>query len=132
MNIDQIITREEYDNIKTLSYDHFRGFMTKLIKLCVEESLKALPQVQAHVVANASYLRKVTNDFYDKNKDLTKHKRLVAETIEKIEGENPGMSYTEILKLTAPKVREIIHQLGNVSAGGKINLRAFDNKLKDL
>lgn len=132
MNIDQVITREEYDSIKSLSYDHFRGFMTKLVKLCVEESLKTLPQVQSHIAASAAYLRKTTEEFYKNNKDLSKHRRLVAETIEKIEGENPGLSYNEILEKAAPVVREIIPKLSNVSAGGKINLRSFDSKLKDL
>jgi len=134
MNIDQVITREEYNSIKKLSYDHFCVLLTRLMKLCVEESLKALPQVVAHISKNAAYLQKLTRDFYkDKNnKDLNEHKRLVAETIEKIEGENPGMSYEDVLDKAAIEARKIIPNLTLKESDPRRNLKTFDSKLKDL
>ena len=132
MDISQIITREEYNSTKELSYDHFCSLMTKLVKLCVEESLKTLPQVMAHVSASAAYLKKTSDDFYKANKDLNKHRRLMAETIMKVEGENPGLKYTEVLEKAAEEARKIIPNLTPETIDARRNLKTFDNKLKDL
>jgi len=132
MDIDQVITKEEYNSIKELNYAQFSTYLTRLVKLCVEEALKAIPQVATHMAAHAAYMKKLNSNFYKANKDLVSHKRVVAEAINKVESENPGMSYSNILDKAVVKAKEIIPKLNVKTEDGRRKLSLFDDKLKDL
>ena len=132
MDIDQVITKEEYNSVRELGYDQFSTYLTRLVKLCVEEALKAIPQVATHMAAHAAYMKKLNNDFYKANKDLVNHKRVVAEAIVKVESENPGMSYSNILDKAAVKAREVLPNLNLKTEDGRKKLSLFDDKLGDL
>ena len=132
MDIDQVITKEEYNSVRELNYTQFSTYLTRLVKLCVEEALKAIPQVATHMAAHAACMKKLNKDFYKANKDLVNHKRVVAEAIVKVESENPGMSYTDILDKAAVKAKEIIPNLNIKTEDGRRKLSTFDEKLGDL
>ena len=132
MDIDQVITKEEYNSVRELNYNQFSAYLTRLVKLCVEESLKAIPQVATHMAAHAAYMKKLNNDFYRANRDLVNHKRVVAEAITKVESENPGMSYSNILDEAAVKARKILPDLNIKTEDGRRKLSLFDDKLGDL
>ena len=132
MDIDQVITKEEYNSIRELNYTQFSTYLTRLVKLCVEEALKAIPQVATHMAAHAAYMKKLNTDFYTTNKDLANHKQVVAEAINKVESENPGMSYSNILDKAAVKARKILPDLKPKTEDGRRKLSLFDDKLEDL
>ena len=132
MDIDQVITKEEYNSVRELGYDQFSTYLTRLVKLCVEEALKAIPQVATHMAAHAAYMKKLNSDFYKANKDLVNHKRVVAEAITKVESENPGMSYSNILDKAAVKAKKILPDLNIKTEDGRRKLSTFDEKLGDL
>ena len=115
MKIQEIITESEFNTIKYLSYDKFCDIASRFIKLCVEESLKAIPQVITHLANQTAYLKQLSDDFYSNNKDLVEHKKLVAQVIEKIEAENPGKSYKEILSLAAPRAKHLLSIKGQMT-----------------
>ena len=136
MDIKSIITEEEFNNAKgkDLTYDKFCDLIKGLVKLSVEESLRALPTVMTSLSNQASYLKGISDDFYSKNKDLNneKNRKIVAETIERIESKNPGKKYSEILALAADEARGIISKVKKSSVDGDIELGKYDSRLKDL
>lgn len=111
MNIGDIVTREEFEKITKLTYEQFCDFATRIIKKSVEESIRALPPVMVHLTSQTAYLKKLSDKFYDDNKDLNPHRPLVARVIEGVEADNPGMPYDRILKLAGPKARKLVLSL---------------------
>lgn len=135
MDIQSIITRKEYEGIKDVSYDQFCGFIMKVVKLSVEESLKALPHVMTHLSKQIDYLKKLSIKFYTDNKDLVNHKPFVAKIIEQVEAENPGKAYEKVLEIAAEKAREALAKIPkDVSFESSKNdfIKTIDSKLKDL
>lgn len=135
MDINSVITNDEYKSIKTLNYDQFCMFLMRVVKLSVEESLKALPHVMAHLSKQTDYLRSLSAKFYADNKDLINHKPLVAQIIEQVEAENPGSLYEKILEISATRAREAIARMskGAPFEGAKNDLiKHIDSKLKEL
>lgn len=131
MDIDSVITKEEYESISSLTYEQFTDYLMRLVKLCVEESLKSLPAVVNHIAKEAEYLNKLSSEFYINNKDLRGHKKLVASVIETVEAEHPEMTYEEILQIAANKAKQIISS-GTKQDGNLISMNKFENKLEDI
>ena len=135
MDIKSIITREDYESIKNVSYDQFCGFIMKVVKLSVEESLKALPHVMAHLSKQTDYLKKLSVKFYNDNKDLVPHKPFVAQVIEQVESENPGKPYSEILEIAARRSKEALAKMPeDISFNNSRNdfAKPIPSKLKEL
>lgn len=135
MDIKSIITREEYKIIGNPSYDQFCGFIMKVVKLSVEESLKALPHVMTHLSKQTDYLKKLSVKFYNDNKDLVSHKPFVAQVIEQVESENPGKPYNEILEIAAWRAKEALAKMPkDVSYDNTRNdfAKPIPSKLKEL
>lgn len=132
MDINSVITREEYNKSSDLNYDQFCGFLMKLVKLCVEESLRSLPAVLTHLSSQAAYLKDLSDGFYKVNKDLNKHRKLMTQVIQSVEGRNPGMPYDDILKIAAEEARVIISEMGKTTDFNPKDLPHFDSKLKEL
>ena len=106
MNIDNIITREDYEKMGSkMTYEQLTEFVAGIVKKSVEVSLRALPSVMSHLTQQAAYLRGITDKFYAANKDLEAHRPMVAKVIEATEGENPALSYKQVLDLAGPKAR---------------------------
>ena len=130
MDINSIITREEYESMERPSYDQFYGFLMKAVKLSVEESLKALPHVMTHLANQVNYLKDLSTKFYEDNKDLVDHKQIVAQTIEQVESDNPGILYEEILKIAAVKAKETLNKINKVIPLKNRNPLSFNDNLK--
>lgn len=134
MDIKSVISNEEYSNLKSLNYDQFCTFLTKLVKLSVEESLKALPHVMSHMAKQAGYLKALSTKFYTDNKELALHKPLVSKIIEQTESENPGAPLEKILDISSKKAKKLIPEINSARSNqsGIKDLQHFDSKLKDL
>ena len=135
MDIKSVITHEEYESIKDVNYDQFCGFIMKVVKLSVEESLKALPHVMTHLAKQTDYLKGLSVKFYKDNKDLVNHKPFAAKIIEQVEAENPGKQYEYILEISAKRAREALAKIPEeVSFESSKNdfIKTIDSKLKDL
>ena len=132
MKIDDVITKAQYESMKDLSYEQFSEYLTKLVKLCVEESLRTLPAVVKHLAGQADYLKTLSEEFYKENKDLVSHKKTMANVMMEVEAKNPGMDYDEVLKISAEKSRDIISKMKDVKVSKNIDLGKFDSKLGKL
>ena len=136
MDISQVITREEFESgrkFMNLTYDQLCGYIMKIVKLAVEESLRTLPSVVGHVSKQATYVETLSKAFYDSNKDLAKHKPMVAQMIEQEESNNPGMGYSKILEIVAPAAKLRMKELDNIAkVKGSRKLKDLDENLGNL
>lgn len=132
MDIESVITEQEYNSIRNLPYKDFTIYAMRFVKLCVEESLKALPTVLDHLAKQAAYLKELSDKFYKNNKDLAQHKRLVVTVIEKVEANNPGMEYSEILEKVVPEARRRISMLEEIKDEDRKPISDYDSRLGEL
>lgn len=77
-------------------------------QLLIQEALRMLPLINDNIVKQAALLHESSTKFYKDNPGMVGHKQLVAETIEVVESENPGMGYDELLEKVAPRVNTIL------------------------
>lgn len=132
MDIEGVITEQEYNSVRSLPYKDFTVYAMRFVKLCVEESLKTLPTVLDHLAKQATYLKGLSDTFYKDNKDLAEHKRLVAAVIEVTEANNPGLKYSEILKKVAPEARRRVSLLKETKDDARKPISDYDSKLGEL
>jgi hypothetical protein len=77
-----------------------------IINEAVEKALLVLPEVVGNLMMSQARNQKLIKDFYEKHPDLVPNPHIVAATVEKVEGDNPGMKYEEILAKSIPLIRE--------------------------
>jgi len=116
LNIDNIITREDYEKIGgKMTYEQLTEFVAGIVKKSVEVALRGLPAVMHHLTQQAAYLKGLTDKFYDANKDLKAHRPMVAQVIEVVEAENPALSYQQVLGIAGPRARAEILKMGKLN-----------------
>lgn len=86
----------------------------EIIDKTVEKALLLLPTTMANLMTQHAALNKLNSEFYSKHEEFKKHKDVVVSTIEKIEGNNPGMDYEKILKEAVPEIKSRINTLKNL------------------
>lgn len=79
-----------------------------IIDAAVEKVLLSLPEVIGNLINNQLTLNKINKDFYDKYPELRKHKAIVADVVESVEGINTLESYGAILMKSVPEIRKRI------------------------
>lgn len=79
-----------------------------IIDEAVEQMLKLMPEVVGNLmVANTMYSR-MTSEFLDKNPTFKNHREIVQEVVAGIEGNDPTLEYSKVLKLAEPKIAQAI------------------------
>lgn len=86
-----MITKEERDSI---------------INEAVEKALLVLPEVIGNLIANHTAYIKLNRDFYKKYPEFASRKDVVQSVVEKVEGDNFGMEYKDILTKAIPLIRK--------------------------
>lgn len=76
-----------------------------IINEAVEKALLVLPEVVGSLMMSQARNQKLIKEFYTKYPDLVSNEHIVAATVEKVEGDNPGMKYEEILAKSVPLIR---------------------------
>lgn len=90
---DRMITQEERQEI---------------IDTAVEKALLSLPAVMGNLMAQQAAYSKINTQFYKDYPDFASHKDVVRAIVEKVDGENPLLTYDEKLKKAAPLIMESI------------------------
>jgi len=132
MKIEDVITEAEYNRMSKLTYSQFCDYLMRISKFCVEEALKAIPHVITHLSKQSIYLKTLSDNFYKDNKDLDNNRELVTKVMEKVESENPGISYEEVLKKSATIAREQLSNMKLVTNNDPLDLEIFDDNLGKL
>lgn len=105
----KLISSEDLVRLNVLmTHEELETFLEGFLKVCVEETLKVLPSVVGHLVRSAANLQGMSEEFYDKNKDLVDHKAQVAKVMERLEGESPGKNLRDLLKETGVETRRVV------------------------
>ena len=71
-----------------------------------ETVLRSIPEIVKKNIETVSLLKKLSDEFYDKNKDLVPWKKVVAAVMEEKIAENSDKTYEEVLTIVAPEVRK--------------------------
>lgn len=71
-----------------------------------EKVLLKIPAVIGNLMANQAVITKLSQDFYKNHPEFESNKAAVASVVEKVESENPGMTYDKVLNLSIPLIRE--------------------------
>jgi hypothetical protein len=88
--------------------DFMKGVLKKTAIASTEQALRRLPEVAKKLSKQSTQLQTLRNRFYSANKDLSKHKEVVALVANKIAAEDPNASVEDVLKKTAPRVRKML------------------------
>lgn len=70
-----------------------------------ETVIRSIPEIVKKNIEIITELKKVSEEFYDKNKDLVPFKKAVASIFEEELSKNPDKKYEEILNIVAPEAR---------------------------
>ena len=105
-----MISDELHDRLKHGDKDAY----DELVQLAVQEALRILPIVNENIIKQSAVLHDKSKQFYVDNPELTQNKKLVAGVIERIEGENPGLAFEDILKKAAPEAKSAMASMSQV------------------
>lgn len=100
-----------------------------IVNEAVEKALLKLPEVIGNLIVNQVSAIKLNREFYTKYPEFAKVKNLVAEITTRVEGENLGLDYKEILAKAVPLIRE---QMRVTSKLDTSSITRPNRKLDDL
>jgi hypothetical protein len=86
----------------------------KIVYMAVERALRMIPEVVGQLLLQKETTRKLAKNFYKNNPEFLNHKDIVTAEIERYEGENPGVSYGEILKAVTPTIKAKIETIASL------------------
>jgi hypothetical protein len=75
-------------------------------KISTEKVLMTIPDIVKHNVTVLTSLKEAANEFYEKNKDLSPFKKVVAAVFEETAAKNTDKTYEEIMTIVAPEARK--------------------------
>lgn len=129
-----IVSYENFEAIRqgTITYEEFNKLVEELISLSVERSLQSLPSVVDYMVRQTTYLKQLSESFYKENEDLASHRDQVTRVIERLESENPGKSYEDLLEMAATRTRDIIGGSKKVDMYSNFDLSKADEDLGQI
>ena len=87
----------------------------RIVLKVVERVLTMMPEIIGNLIANHSANAEIKKDFYSKHPEFESHPEIVREVIAKIEGDNIGKPYDEILSLAIPRIKESINLRGSLN-----------------
>ena len=75
------------------------------LKQSSENVVRSIPDIVRNVTMLTTRLKKISDDFYNENKDLVPWKKTVGAVMEELISENPDKTYKELLPQVASEVR---------------------------
>jgi len=96
-----MLTEEEKNEIVDMVVD-------RVGDITVERLLLSIPETVGHLMASAAALKKTNEEFYNKHKEFSKHRDVVASVVEMTEGKNPLLSHQELLERSVPEIKKRI------------------------
>lgn len=87
----------------------------KAVNEAVERTLRVMPFVMQNLIASIGKMKEVRDTFYEKHKELSEHKDLVAKVMEEIESKNPAVSLESLADLTAKETKRRLASVSNMS-----------------
>lgn len=105
----KLVNSEELVKLNVLmSHEELEAFLENFLKVCVEETLRAIPSAISHLVNSATTMKSLSENFYKDNPDLVDHRALVTKTMEGIEGRHPELGLKSLLEKTGVKAKQVL------------------------
>lgn len=93
-----MITQEEWDKINSI--------IDEKVEKAKQEAMLLLPEVSANLFMKTAVKMQTIERFKKDHKDLIPHVDILVAEMEKIEANNPGKSYNDILAEAIPIVKQ--------------------------
>lgn len=74
----------------------------------VEKALLRIPEIIGALMADKAAQMETVKKFYTEHSEFNSHKDLVGAMVQKVDAENPGASYSDLLKKATPLIHEAI------------------------
>ena len=91
-----------------MTEQELNGLKEEISNAVFERVLLALPDVIGNLIANHAALLKLNKEFYDKHPEFKGKQHVVQSVVEKVESDNLGLKYEDILEKAVPFIRERI------------------------
>lgn len=113
----EFLTKEELEHIRTMEdgIDVVNQVLNRVYNKVYEDVVRNLPEIVGHLTTHTAKIAELRKDFYKNNPELSSHMPLVRELIERIEGENPGLAYEDVLKKVSSEAKERLLTLGKLN-----------------
>jgi uncharacterized protein with HEPN domain len=98
----------------------------EIINKAIERMLLIIPETIGHLMASKATQHKINQKFYADYPEFKDRKDAVASVVEKIENENHGLSYDEILKKSVPEIRK------RIATTNKLDMKVSQNPNRDF
>lgn len=102
------------EDLKDITADRVNKLLTSVVQKSVEEALKVLPFAVNSLIDQLTSAKTLSVKFYEDNKELQEHKKLVASCIEELESRNPGRPLENILIDVLPMVKERLGKINTI------------------
>ncbi len=112
-DLDDIVRDKDMFN-KLLNSVYSKG-VTDARKLTSEKVLLSIPDIVRNNIEIVTNLKKMSEQFYESNKDLVPFKKVVATVFEEIAAENPDKTYNALMDLVGPETRKRLDLHNKVS-----------------
>ena len=104
----------------------------EIINAAVEKALLMLPDTVGNLIVNHAAMAKLTSGFYAAHPEFKDHKDAVVAILEKLESDNPGKKYEELLDVAAPAITERIRIKQSLNTTHVQSRTEVDRKLPHL
>ena len=101
-----MIEQEDWDKIKEM--------INEAVEKGQQDVMLLLPEVSANLYMRTAAKMSALDKFRADHKDLVSHLDIVRFEMEKIETDNPGKTYTEILTLALPEINSKVKKIGKL------------------
>jgi hypothetical protein len=100
--------------IEQEDWDKIRSLIDEMVEKGKQDVMLLLPEVSANLYMRTVAKMKALDKFRGEYKELVPHLDIVRFEMEKVEGDNPGKTYDEILKLALPEISSKVKQIGKM------------------
>jgi hypothetical protein len=112
---DEELVPEDFDP-DTLTREQLNGMLNKAasigaasaVEFAVKESMRQIPVMVRNNVDRQVAITKAVDDFYNKNKDLVKHKLEVSQVATRLASKNPDWTLTKLFEESGKEARKIL------------------------
>ena len=108
------ITEAEYKDAMQ-SKEAFEALFLRLSNSILEHALVMLPRVTAQLIKTSVSIQNMSEDFMSKNKEFKGNEAIVQKIVSKVEGENPGATYQDILDKAVPVIKDTLAKAGQMT-----------------
>jgi len=107
------VTQDEWERVQstTDSRQIVNEILSRLYYKAIESTLRSLPELISRLTEQATALNAVTTKFFADNVEFNNYKELVIATVTEVEEQNPGLSYSDVLKKATVSIKTKIEAI---------------------